>query len=139
VLRLGGLFVFNVWDTIATNEFADAVTFGAATVFPDDPPRFLARTPHGYHDERRIAQDLASGGFEAKPHIEKIAFASRAVSPRVPAVAYCHGTPLRGEIEARDPGGLERATKAAQDEIARRFGDGPVEGQIQALVVSVTR
>jgi SAM-dependent methyltransferase len=139
VLRPGGLFVFNVWDTIETNEFADAVTFAAGNVFPDDPPRFLARTPHGYHDERRVAHDVAAGGFEAAPSIERIAFTSRAVSPRVPAIAYCHGTPLRGEIEARDAGGLERTTRAAEQELARRFGDGPIEGRIKALVVSVTR
>ena len=43
-------FCFNVWDQIATNEFADVVTETLAAVFPQDPPRFLARTPHGYHD-----------------------------------------------------------------------------------------
>ena len=42
---------FNVWDRIEENEFADDVTERArAGIFPDDPPRFLARTPHGYHD-----------------------------------------------------------------------------------------
>jgi ubiquinone/menaquinone biosynthesis C-methylase UbiE len=50
VLRSGGLFVFNVWDRIQENEFADIVTTALAALFPDDPPRFLARTPHGYHD-----------------------------------------------------------------------------------------
>lgn len=139
VLRPGGMFSFSVWDSIETNEFADAVTFAAATVFPDDPPRFLARTPHGHHDEERIAQDVAAGGFDAAPRIERIAFTSRAVSPRIVAVAYCHGTPLRGEIEARDPGGLERVTKAAERELAERFGEGPIEGRIQALVVTVER
>ena len=33
VLRPGGLFVFNVWDAIATNEFADAVTFAAGAAW----------------------------------------------------------------------------------------------------------
>jgi hypothetical protein len=32
---------------------------------------------------------------------------SHAPSPRAPAVAYCQGTPLRGEIEARGAPGLE--------------------------------
>ena len=26
------------------------VTKALAKMFPDDPPRFMARTPHGYHD-----------------------------------------------------------------------------------------
>jgi ubiquinone/menaquinone biosynthesis C-methylase UbiE len=138
VLRPGGLLAFNAWGAIAANEFAEAVTHALATVFPQDPPRFMARTPHGYHDASRIAQDLAAAGFTSAPAIDTVAFTSRAVSPRIAALAYCEGTPLRGEIEARDPGGLERATAAAEAELARRFGSGPIEGRIEALVVTVS-
>lgn len=45
VLRPGGHFAFSVWDRIEENVFADEVTAAVATLFPDDPPRFLARTP----------------------------------------------------------------------------------------------
>jgi ubiquinone/menaquinone biosynthesis C-methylase UbiE len=139
VLRPGGLFAFNAWGPIAANEFADAVTDALATVFPQDPPRFMARTPHGYHDAARIAQDLAAAGFTSTPNIESVAFTSRAASPGIAALAYCEGTPLRGEIQARDANALQRATAAAEAELARRFGDGPVEGRIEALVVTVGR
>jgi hypothetical protein len=61
---------------------------------------------------------------------------SKAPSPRDPAVAYCEGTPLRNEIEARDPTGLEHATTQATAALARRFGNGPIEGRIRALVIS---
>jgi ubiquinone/menaquinone biosynthesis C-methylase UbiE len=137
VLRTGGVFAFSVWGPIAANEFADAVTDALATVFPKDPPRFMARTPHGYHDPTRIAQDLASAGFRSTPSIETVAFTSRAATPSIAALAYCHGTPLRGEIEARDANGLARATQAAEAELVRRFGLGPIEGRIEALVVTV--
>ena len=50
VLRRGGVFIFNVWDRIEENEFALLVTEALAGVFPADPPRFMARVPHGYHD-----------------------------------------------------------------------------------------
>jgi SAM-dependent methyltransferase len=39
VLRSGGHFMFNVWDRISENEFADVVTQALAAIFPDDPPR----------------------------------------------------------------------------------------------------
>jgi SAM-dependent methyltransferase len=45
VLRPGGVFIFNVWDRITENEFADTVTTTLASLFPNDPPRFLARSP----------------------------------------------------------------------------------------------
>jgi len=137
VLRPGGVFLFNLWDRIAENEFADTVTTALESVFPQDPPRFLARTPHGYHDRRIFERDLASGGFAGAPRIETVAARSRATSPRVPAIAYCQGTPLKNEIEARDASRLGEATDIAADAIGKRFGRGAVDGKIQAHVVVI--
>ena len=63
VLKPGGHFIFNVWDRISENDFADVVTQALAEIFPDDPPRFMARTPHGYHDVDQIRADLKAAGF----------------------------------------------------------------------------
>jgi ubiquinone/menaquinone biosynthesis C-methylase UbiE len=135
VLKPGGCFFFNVWDRIEDNEFADVVTRALAAVFPHDPPRFMARTPHGYHDEDKIRSDLKAAGF-SDITIDAIDHRSRAPSPREPAVAYCQGTPLRTEIEARGASGLEAATERAGEALARRFGSGAIEGKIRALVIS---
>ena len=58
VLKPGGHFLFNVWDRIEENVFADDVTNALAEIFPNDPPRFMARTPHGYHDTALIRSEL---------------------------------------------------------------------------------
>jgi SAM-dependent methyltransferase len=137
VLSPGGVFIFNVWDQIKENEFADTVTSALESLFPKDPPRFLARTPHGYHDRAIIARDLAKGGFTALPDITTVAARSCADSSRIPAMAYCQGTPLRNEIEARDASRLGEATDVAAKAIAQRFGNGPVDGKIQAHIVTV--
>ena len=138
VLRPGGTLVFNAWDRIEVNEFALAVTESLAGVFPDDPPRFMARTPHGYHDTAVIAADVAQAGFPTS-RIDTVAARSRAASARVPALAYCQGTPFRNEIESRDASKLATATDAAEREIVRRFGAGAVDGGIQAHVVVAPR
>jgi len=137
VLKPGGRFVFSVWDRIEENEFADVVTDAVAALFPDDPPYFLARTPHGYHDVQRIGAELAAAGF-SRIDIETVAHRSRALSPRDPAIGFCQGTPLRNEIEARDPSRLGEATDAAAAALAARFGPGPIEGRIQALVITAS-
>lgn len=137
VLRRGGAFIFNVWDRLEENEFADVVTAALASVFPQDPPRFMARTPHGYHDKDAIRADLAKGGLTASLEIVTLAGRSRARSCRSPAIAYCQGTPLRNEIEARDATPLAEATEVAAAAIGARFGRGPVDGKIQAHIVSV--
>jgi SAM-dependent methyltransferase len=137
VLRSGGQFIFNVWDRIEQNDFANTVTQALEALFPDDPPRFLARTPHGYHDPSVIAQDLARGGFTRSPQVTTLPARSQADSPRIPAIAYCQGTPLRGEIETRDPSRLVEATDVAASAIAHQFGSETVDGKIQAHVVAV--
>jgi len=134
VLKPGGRFVFNVWDRIEENDFARIVTDAASAVFPSDPPRFLARTPHGYHDVGLIEAELRAAGFTAI-EIMTLQHRSDAPSARSAAIAYCQGTPLRNEIEARDPKALQTVTDRAAEAIAKQYGDGPVSGKIQAHIV----
>ncbi|MDF2118008.1 methyltransferase domain-containing protein [Roseiarcaceae bacterium H3SJ34-1] len=133
VLKPGGHFVFNVWDRIEDNVFADDVTNALAGMFPADPPRFLARTPHGYHDAVLIRDDLEKAGF-SDITIETRSEQSRAPSAHHVALSYCQGTPLRNEIESR--GSLQEATEHAAAALAKRHGPGEVAAKIQALVVT---
>jgi ubiquinone/menaquinone biosynthesis C-methylase UbiE len=134
VLRPGGHYLFNVWDTLAFNDFAATVTEAMGSLFPEDPPLFMARIPHGYNDTARIRTELAAAGFGSVT-TETISRRSHGRSAREVALTYCQGTPLRAEIEARRPGGLEEATDHAATALERRFGSGPIEGAIQAIVI----
>jgi ubiquinone/menaquinone biosynthesis C-methylase UbiE len=95
VLKPGGVFIFNAWDRIEENEFADVVTTAVAAFFP--PIRRVSSRARrtAITISRTIRRDLANGGFAAAPRIDTVAARSRAASPRMPAVAYCQGTPLR--------------------------------------------
>ncbi len=134
VLKPGGRFLFNVWDRIEENDFARIVTDALGAIFPEDPPLFMARTPHGYHDTDKIDSELRAAGF-SNVEIETHPGWSDAPSARDAAVAYCQGTPLRSEIEARAAGMLEEATARAAAAIAKAHGQGPVRGKIQAHVI----
>ncbi len=135
VLKPDGRFMFNVWDGIEFNEFADLVTAALADVFPDDPPRFLARTPHGYHRKDEIVAALRQAGF-SDVRADTVTRRSVAPSCRNPAIGFCQGTPLRNEIEQRDAAQLAAATEIAAARISARFGSGPVDGMIQAHVIT---
>lgn len=137
VLKPGGVLLFNVWDKIEENELADTVMTALAALYPSDPPSFMARTPHGHYDLAVIARDLKLAGFNAPPQFTTRAARSHAASARVAAVAYCQGTPVRAEIEARDSTGLSQATDAAEKALIQRFGTGAIDGKIQGFVVSV--
>ena len=138
VLKPGGHFLFNAWDQIAENEYADVVSQALAALFPQDPPDFMARTPHGYFDVERIREELVRAGF-ASISVETRDDKGRASSPHDVAIAYCQGTPLRNEIDARDPSRVEEATQKAAEALAQRFGSGPIEGRIRAQVITSIR
>jgi ubiquinone/menaquinone biosynthesis C-methylase UbiE len=135
VLKPRGLYLFNVWDQISENQFTEVVASAIAAFFPDDPPDFMARTPHGYHDAKIIRAQLADAGF-AEISVTAAEKTSKANSAKDVAIAFCQGTPLRNEIEARDASALEDVTTLVADALKRRFGDGPIEGRIRAFVIT---
>jgi ubiquinone/menaquinone biosynthesis C-methylase UbiE len=138
VLKPGGRFLFNVWDRIETNVFAHLVVQSVGELFPDDPPRFLQRTPHGHYEVGPIEAFLRITGFTS---IRSVTVAAESVAPSAMSAAtgFCQGTPMRSEIEARDATRLAEATETAAAAIAGRYGSGPITGPIQALVISARR
>jgi ubiquinone/menaquinone biosynthesis C-methylase UbiE len=133
VLKPRGRYVFNVWDGLAHNEVPDLVTSAVAELFPNDPPQFLARTPYGYHDKDSIVGQLSRAGF-TDIAVETVTNRSVAPTARDAVIGFVQGSPLRSEIEARDASRLAEATEAAAAKVRARFGDGPVDGKIQAHV-----
>jgi ubiquinone/menaquinone biosynthesis C-methylase UbiE len=138
VLVPGGRFVFNVWDRLTNNEVSLIVTRAVEGLYPQDPPRFFERTPFGYFDAASIQAELQAAGFPSV-EIETVQQASQATSARDVAIGLCQGTPLRGEIETRNPAGLEEATAAASAALQARFGAGPFQNRMSALVVTARR
>lgn len=135
VLRPGGTFLFSIWRGLEHNHFAAVVTDALSRRYPDTPPLFLARAPHGHGSFAEIESDVKAADFN-RWHLEIRDDISTAVNPDQAAIAYCHGTPLRNEIENREPGGLERATIASTEALRVRYGDGLIDGRISAFVVS---
>ena len=138
VLKPGGRFMFNVWNSLDHNEVSRIISDVAGKLFPDDPPRFIERVPFGYFDPDRIRGEVQQAGFE-NVAIEVVEKVTQAPSPRVPAIGLCQGTPLRAELEARAPDRLEEITAKANEALAARFGTGALENRMSALVVTAWR
>ena len=136
VLAPGGAFLFNVWDRLEANPASQAVSEAVAALFPDDPPGFLTRVPFGYHHKARIEADLRQAGFSAV-EAATVAKRSRGAASDV-APGLCQGSPLRSEIEARAPGRLDEATRAAVAALVGRHGD-PVDAAMSAHVFTARR
>ncbi|MBK1661505.1 class I SAM-dependent methyltransferase [Paracraurococcus ruber] len=133
VLRPGGRYLLSLWDSLAHNPVAALVQDTLVALFPDRPPGFIARAPFGHHDPGRLRAELAAAGF-AEVQVAAVPATWVAESARSPAIGYCQGSPLRAELEALGPEAVARATEAAAQAIAARYGEGRLETPIQALV-----
>ena len=137
VMKPGGRFVFNVWDRIENNDFCWIVSEAMSRLFPHKPPDLLARVPYGYFNTTLIRNELIQAGFD-KIAIETLDRRSAAPSARDLAIGFCQGSPLRREIEERDPNRLGEATDAATKALLSRFGDGPIAGKMRAHVITAS-
>lgn len=138
VLKPGGLYVLAVWDDLPSNPVADVAHRAVGARFPDDPPLFFARTPHGHHDTARLRQALAAAGFAA-PAIDTVTLDAGPFPAADLALGFCQGTPLRHDIEQRAPGGLAETTEAVAQALRARFGEGKIASTIQAHVIVAGR
>ncbi|MEY2398792.1 MAG: hypothetical protein QOJ00_1966 [Actinomycetota bacterium] len=137
VLTPGGAFIFNVWDTVETHEFAAALRDGLRHAYPDDPPTFIESIPHGYADPAAIENTLVAAGFTSVA-ADRVVLDGEAASADDVARGFCGGTPVRSEIDARD-GDVERAITAVTDVIVERLGAGRVSGSMAAFVFDARR
>jgi len=136
VLRPGGSFLFNAWDTLETHVAEAAVIDAMAQLFPQDPPDFLRRVPHGYADPDQIRADVEAAGLIVA-ELEQVGLTGQAPSAAALAEGYCLGTPLRFELADRgEPADVVAPLAAA---LIERFGDGPVEVAMSAHVVHARR
>jgi SAM-dependent methyltransferase len=85
VLKAGGRFLLSVWDRIEANEFADVVVKAVATLFPQDPPMFRARTPHGHHNTAALEAELQTADSGRRPSRRLPGRASRRALSRWPS------------------------------------------------------
>ena len=136
VLTPAGCTVFAVWDAESTMGFGIALRDSLVALFPDDPPDFVSRVPHGYFDEQRIRADLAAGGLETV-RVERVVHSTLSPDARTLALGYSRGTPLRFALEARRP--IDEVTDQLAVELENRLGAGPLEADAAALVVTARR
>jgi ubiquinone/menaquinone biosynthesis C-methylase UbiE len=131
VLRSGGVFLFNVWDSFEANPFGQIAHATIASFFDHDPPRFY-EIPFGFHDSLVIQKLLHDAGFE---RIQSFTETKRCRSDSAKGFAsgLVRGNPVAAEATERgvDP---EILIAAVAKRIAERFGDAPVESTMRATV-----
>lgn len=129
-------YLFNVWDSLASNPIPRVVHETVAAMFPANPPRFLGATPYGYNERDEIERVLRAAGF-TNVSVEAVELPSSAPTAEDAARALVEGTPLLAELKER---GVQDATPiraAVAEALAKRFGERPCAATMQALVFEV--
>jgi SAM-dependent methyltransferase len=138
VLKLGGRFLFNVWCASADNPAMGVTVAALSRRYPNHGSWFIDRVPCGYRDPGLIRADLEAAGFP-RCRIETVALRGPVVSPPALVTGLCQGSPLRADIEANEPDGLQRATDAVTAAFLDAYGSGPYDLPLLALVIETAR
>ncbi len=132
-LSPGGRVVLTVWDTVDGCDLPAALVACLNEMFPDDPPTFAVRIPHGYADPEQITADLQTGGL-VDVRVERVVLRGAPTRPAVFAEGVCLGTPLRFELQKRgDVADLNRRLTRRLTDLLGRY---PVAGSLAAFVVT---
>jgi ubiquinone/menaquinone biosynthesis C-methylase UbiE len=132
VLKPGGVFLFNVWDSMDHNDLGRIAHETISSFFEKDPPTFY-QVPFGYHDQGEIKRLVADAGFRDVriDVVAKVGGASRAEDA---AQGLVHGNPVAVAITERDPSLLPVITNAVANALKKQFG-ATVRAPMRALVV----
>jgi SAM-dependent methyltransferase len=138
VLREGGRYMLVIWDRIDRNLATLIAGRAVAELFPDNPAPFYERVPFRYHDVAVIEHDLIAAGYRDIT-LETIERRSRSGSARDAAIGFVQGTPMRAEIEGRDPAMLNPATDAAAQALEQFEGPDGFDAPMSAHLVTAIR
>jgi SAM-dependent methyltransferase len=133
VLKPGGHYVFNVWDSWQANPFAQITHEAVEALFPEDPPGFY-KVPFGYHDADEIKDSLLAVGFD-RVTVERVPLTSAIPVAANFAKGLVFGNPLFEEIVNRG-GDPQQVCDLVADALEQQVG---AEMSLQALVVQASR
>lgn len=138
VLVPGGTYLALVWGGLDENPVSEAVQHALNRAFPDDPPRFLARTPFGYHDAERIFEDARAAGFDLVS-VERLTLPHPRVSADSAAEGLIYGTPLLAELETIGADAPATALAAVRTELESVSDEeGRIASTMTALLITAT-
>jgi ubiquinone/menaquinone biosynthesis C-methylase UbiE len=137
VLKPGGTFLFNVWDSMETNDYARVAHQTILSSVTPEPPRFF-ETPYGSFDRDEMRQLLEDAGF-SNIDVTTVDLESVSPSARDAARGLVQGTPVFVALVKRDPAIVPSLVENVAQALVPVCGDQPCRGQMRAFVWRATR
>ena len=138
VLRSGGQYLFNVWDSLANNPVPRITHETTAAFFPDDPPQFYT-IPFSLFETAPVKAWLRDAGFV---DVEAHAVAKTGTSASIDDAAFglIEGNPIAAQIAERKADVLGPVKAALARNLTARFGAGrPLRVPLRAIVYAARK
>jgi SAM-dependent methyltransferase len=138
VLRSGGQYLFNVWDSLEHNPVPRITHETVASFFPDDPPQFY-RIPFSLSETEPVNDWLRGAGFvQIEAHRVAKTGTSRSIDDA--ALGLIDGNPIGAQIAERKADALGPVKVALARNLAAQFGaGGPMQVPLRAIVFSARK
>jgi ubiquinone/menaquinone biosynthesis C-methylase UbiE len=137
VLKPGGVFLFNVWDSLDENPLGKIPHETVASFFQKNPPTFY-QVPFGYHDHSEIRRLLEEAGF-ADIRMDVVGKLSARTRAEDAATGLVQGTPMSAAIAERDASLFPIITTAVAEALTKHFGSSTFKAPQRAIVVEARR
>jgi ubiquinone/menaquinone biosynthesis C-methylase UbiE len=137
VLKPGGRYLFNVWDSFESNTIGKVVHDTVTSFFPEDPPGFYV-VPFSLHDTAAITRWLANVGYQSIT-CEAVSRTGESPNAIAAATGLIEGTPLYGEIMQRRPDVVGDIKATLARNLAAAFGEAPLRCPLRAFVFTATK
>jgi ubiquinone/menaquinone biosynthesis C-methylase UbiE len=138
VLKDGGKYVFNTWESVENNPRIDLMWKVIYEVFGNESPDFFQKGPHSFFDKKEIEQLLIRAGFK-NVRIETVAKTTKYNQPDDLIKGFIDGSPLTNFLKDKDEQlqkSLRRRLQKELNEQDKVFGNAV---PCLALVVEATK
>lgn len=132
VLKPGGEFIFNIWDSFEHNHLLQSVNQTLLGVYPENPILFF-EAPYGYYKIDVIKDLLGRAGF-GDIEISILPRVSHSETARQVALATILGTPASIQIAERGGIEVEEVVNIVEEAISEKYGSTSIEAKMQAIV-----
>ena len=133
VLKRGGVFLFNVWDSMEHNDLGRIAHETISSFFEKDPPAFY-QVPFGYHDQGEIKRVIEAAGF-SNVDVDVVSKTSVATRVEDAAIGLVDGNPVSVAIAERNAALLPVITAAVAGALRKHFGAPIFRAPMRAIVV----
>lgn len=132
VLKPGGKFLFNVWQSLEKNPIANITNEVVNRHFKDNPVTFY-QIPFSYHNESEVRKDLTNAGFK-DISMDELHKTNTSVDSEFAAKGLLEGNPVVLQIKERNPDLLMQLRKELQEELKQKLGDKPMKAELNTIV-----